>query len=281
MTPQERDIIGRFIARVGGAAAPAGIASSVPATTTPALPPIDPEADRFIADQFAAVPAARYRITQMAFVQEAALAEAQNRIKQLEYQLQQATQALQQAQQAQQSAPRGGLFGGLFGGNQQSAPRYAPPPQYAPPPAASYPPGYQQGMFGGGGSGFLGSALTTAAGVAGGVLAADAITSMFSGHGGYGGGFGGGGFGGGGFGGGGWGGPQEVVNETVVNNYGDQGGGGADPWAGAGTVDPGAGGDAWSGGGAQDDAWSGGGGSDSGGDSGGWDNSAGSDDGGF
>jgi hypothetical protein len=275
MTPQERDIIGRFIARVGGAT-PA-IGASVPATTQAALPPIDPEADRFIADQFAAVPAARYRVTQMAFVQEAALAEAQNRIKQLEYQL----------QQAQQSAPPSqsrGLFGSLFGGGQQSAPRYAPMPQYAPPPQASYPPGYQQGMFGGGGSGFLGSALTTAAGVAGGVLAADAITSMFSGHGGgY-----GGGFGGGGFGGGGWGGPGEVVNETVVNNYGPEGGGGGDPWGGSGTTDAAmGGGDAWSGGGAQDDAWSGsgsdaGGGSDFGGDSGGgWDSGGGGDDSSF
>jgi hypothetical protein len=285
MTPQERDIIGRFIARVGGAT-PA-IGSSVPATTQAPLPPIDPEADRFIADQFAAVPAARYRVTQMAFVQEAALAEAQNRIKQLEYQLQ---QAQVQAQQAPPPGQSRGLFGGLFGGGQQSAPRYAPMPQYAPPPQASYPPGYQQGMFGGGGSGFLGSALTTAAGVAGGVLAADAITSMFSGHGGgYGGGFGGGGFGGGGFGGGGWGGPGEVVNETVVNNYGPEGGGGGggDPWGGSGTTDAAmGGGDAWSdggGGGAQDDAWSGsgsdaGGGGDSGG---GWDSGGGSDDSSF
>ena len=179
------------------------------------LPAIDPDADRFIGDQFNANPAARYRITQMAFVQEAALAEAQNRIKRLEYDLQQAQQTQQQA--APQSR---GLFGGLFGGGQQQGPAYQP--QYAPPPPQpAYPPGYQPGMFRSGGSGFLGSALTTAAGVAGGVLAADALTSMFSGHGG---GWGGGGFGGGGFGGG------EVVNETVVNNYGPQdGSGGADP----------------------------------------------------
>ncbi len=63
----------------------------------------------------------------------------------------------------------------------------------------------------GGGSGFLGSALTTAAGVAGGVVAGNALMGLFSGH--------GGGFGGGGFGGGGM--PSET---TVINNYGDQGG---------------------------------------------------------
>ena len=126
------------------------------------------------------------------------------------------------------------MFGGLFGGGGQGAPRPAYQQQYAPPPQPVYQQGgYQPGMFQSGGSGFLGSALTTAAGVAGGVLAADAISSMFSPHG-YGGGFGGGGFGGG-MGGGGWGGGGEVINETTVNNYGDAGGGaggGADPWSG-------------------------------------------------
>jgi hypothetical protein len=288
MTPEERDIIGKFLARVGGAAVQPGIGGSVPATTQ-ALPPIDPEADHFIRDQFATHPEAPYRVTQMAFVQEAALAEAQNRIKRLEYDLQQAQQQAQLAAQQAQAAPQSrGFLGGLFGGASAPAqPAYAaPPPQYAPPPQASYPPGYQPGMFQrGGGSGFLGSALTTAAGVAGGVLAADAISSMFSGGHGYGGGFGGGGFGGGGFGGGGFGG-GEVVNETIVNNYGTDGAaaadpwggggapaGGADPWGGGGTSDPfagggapDAGGDSWSDGGGGGDT---GGGWDSGGDSGG------------
>jgi uncharacterized protein len=199
MTNEERDIIANFVARVGGAAAaqpsPWG-GASVPATTAPALPPIDPEADRFIAEQFNRYPDARYRITQLAFVQDHALAEAQNRIKRLEGALQQAQQ--QAAQQPQQSGS-GGFFSGLFGGGRQQA---APPPSGGPWGQGAPPPGYQQaapppqyasgpqpGMFQRSGSGFLGSALTTAAGVAGGVLAADAIRDMFSPHQALGGGF--------------------------------------------------------------------------------------------
>jgi hypothetical protein len=67
--------------------------------------------------------------------------------------------------------------------------------------------------------------------VAGGVLAADAISSMFSGHGG---GFGGGGFGGGGFGGGGFGGPEVIEN---ITNYNTPPGG--NPWGGPDPMDQG------------------------------------------
>ncbi len=88
MTNEERDLISRFVARVGGAPQ-GGSFGSVPGSATPALPPVDPEADRFISDQFAQHPEARYRVTQMAFVQEAALVEAQNRIRRLEWELQQ------------------------------------------------------------------------------------------------------------------------------------------------------------------------------------------------
>jgi uncharacterized protein len=207
MTNEERDIIAQFIARVGGAAAQTGAwgsGASVPATQ-PQLPPVDPEADRFIAEQFQAYPAARYRITQLAFVQEHALIEAQNRLRRLEWELQQTQQA---AQQQQQGGARqgGGFFSNLFGGGRSPGPR---PPgagpwgqaqgqggsPYGAPPPSQYPPGYQQGVFQrAGGSGFLGSALTTAAGVAGGVLAADAIRDMFSPRQGLGGEMGGGGF---------------------------------------------------------------------------------------
>ena len=118
MTNEERDIITQFIARVSGAQA-AGQPSfgwSVPATTTPALPPVDPEADRLIADLFGRYPEARYRITQLAFVQEHALAEAQNRIQRLEWELQQARQVAQQAQQQLGSGSGGGFFSEAIAG---------------------------------------------------------------------------------------------------------------------------------------------------------------------
>jgi hypothetical protein len=218
MTNEERDIITQFIARVGGAqAAQPSFGGSVPATTTQALPPVDPEVDRFIADLFSRYPEARYRITQLAFVQEHALAEAQNRLQRMDWEVQQARQQAQQAPQQQQpSGSGGGFFSGLFGGGarpsgpppqpQQGAPvwnqapqqgyQQAPPPGYqqAPPPQ-QYAPSYQPGMFQRSGSGFLGSALTTAAGVAGGLVAGNALMSLFSGSRGEG---GGGGFGGGG-----------------------------------------------------------------------------------
>ena len=228
MTNEERDIISRFISRVGGAQAQPSFGGSVPATTSPALPPVDPEADRLIADLFGRYPEARYRITQLAIVQEHALAEAQNRIQRMEWELQQARQQAQQSpQQQQQAGPGGGFFSGLFGGGARQAP---PPQQGAPawnqgapqqgyqqgyqqaaPPPPQYAPSYQPGMFQRQGSGFLGSALTTAAGVAGGLVAGNALMNLFSG--GHGGGFGGGGFGSG-FGG----------NTTIVEQ---------NPWGGA------------------------------------------------
>lgn len=227
MNNEERDLISKFVARVGGA--PQGGFGSVP-STRPNLPPLDPEADQFIAQQFQQYPEARYRITQMAVVQEAALVEAQNRIQQLQFQLQQAQQAVQQAQQQQKSGGSG-FLGGLFGGGQQRPQQQTPPGwggnTQAPPPPPQYqqmPYGMQPGMFQRGGSGFLGSALTTATGVAGGMLAANALTSLFSGHhdAGMGGGDAAGGWGAGA--------PQ---SETINNYYGDNASG-ADPFAGQG-----------------------------------------------
>jgi uncharacterized protein len=191
MTNEERDIISQFIARVGGAQQPnqSGARGSVPATRP--LPAVDRDADGLITQQFQQYPEARYRITQLAFVQEHALVEAQNRIHRLEWELQQAQQVLQQTQQQAQRPGGGGFFSNLFGGGQRQVPPGGPGgwgrqagPQggpYAPPPQPQYPPGYNPGMFQRQGSGFLGSALTTAAGVAGGIVAGNALMSMFSG----------------------------------------------------------------------------------------------------
>jgi hypothetical protein len=219
MTNEERDLITSFITRVSGAqAAHPAAPGSVPATLAP-LPPVDREADGLINQLMVQYPDARYRLTQTAFVQEHALAAAQNRIQRLEWEVQQARQAVAQAQQQaqqQQQQGSGGFFGGLFGGGRQSAPLpqgyppqgnpqqgagpawnqggapqqgYPQPPQYAPPPQ-QYPPNAPPGMFQRSGSGFLGSALTTAAGVAGGMVAGNALMGLFSG--GHGGGLGGG-----------------------------------------------------------------------------------------
>ncbi|QCE33602.1 DUF2076 domain-containing protein [Acetobacteraceae bacterium] len=179
MNSEEQNIIGQFVARVGGGH---GVQQ--------ALPPIDPEADRYIGQEFQRYPEARYRVTQLAVVQEAALRNAQSRIQYLENQLQQAKAALAQKQQSQ----GGGFFSNLFGGGRSNpAQGYPPPPtaqgmrpppgygqQYAPPP-----PQYGQppmSAFQSSGTGFLGSALRTATGVAGGMLAAHAIEGLFSGH---------------------------------------------------------------------------------------------------
>lgn len=227
MTDQERDLITRFIERVAG-----GQSQGQPQGQP--LPPLDPDANRLIAELFGRYPEAAYRITQMAMVEEHALVEAQNRISRLQWELQQARQA-QAAPPPPQGSPWGtaappppqqphGFLSGLFGGGGTARPA-APPPQYAPPPpqyappAPQYPQGYSPGMFQQQGPGFLGSAVRTAAGVAGGMLAADALMNLFSGS--------RGGFGGGGFGGGG---PAEVVEYVPVE---------ANPW-GAPQADPGA-----------------------------------------
>jgi uncharacterized protein len=202
MTNEERDLITQFVVRMSGVQAatqpPSAWGGSVPTTTPqqpPAqpLPPIDVQADQHIHSLFQQYPEAPYRLTQLAFVQEHALAEAQNRIQRLEWELQQAQQAAQQQAQQRPAGSSGGFFGGLFGGRAQSAPQSGPgpawnqgaaqpqPQQAAPPP--QYPPNYQPGVFqSSGGTGFFGSALRSAVGVAGGIVAADALMSLFSGN---------------------------------------------------------------------------------------------------
>jgi hypothetical protein len=205
MTNEERDLITQFIQRVGGvpARAPGSVPSTLPATQ--ALPPIDREADALIFDLMQRYPEARYRLTQMAFVQEHALAEAQNTINRLQWELDQARSQPAYAQQpampaaspwgaaAQPQQPQSrGLFGGLFGGRQSAPP--PPPPGYGQPQAYGAPrgmppqpvhaPGYQPGMFQQRqGGGFLASALTTAAGVAGGMVVGNMLMNAFSGGG--------------------------------------------------------------------------------------------------
>jgi hypothetical protein len=270
MTNEERDLIAAFIARVAGVTPPGAGAgatgsplgnpwagASVP-PTPPALPPVDPEADALIAGMFQRTPGAGYRMTQLAFVQEHALAAAQARIHALEAQL-----------QAAQAAPHGGFLSGLFGGG-----RSAPPPQQMPPqmppqiPLAQMaaPAGYgaRPGMWQQSGPGFLGSALTTAAGVAGGMVMGNALMNLLSpGH--------------GGFGASPWGNPAGDPGIAGVGGPESQTGWmGVDP-----SLDPSADPGVDPGGAVADDPSAGGwdaGGSDSGGGDGGWDQGGGSDD---
>ncbi|MCZ4059142.1 DUF2076 domain-containing protein [Pantoea sp. LMR881] len=116
-------------------------------------------------------PGAPYYMAQAILIQEAAMKKLNERISELESRMAQQ----QQPQQPQQSS--GGFLSGLFGGgSRQQTPAQQPPvwnsappqqpPQYASAPAAR-------------GTGFLGGALQTAVGVAGGVVMADMLTSMF------------------------------------------------------------------------------------------------------
>jgi hypothetical protein len=172
MTDEERRIITEYVTRVAGASRPAPASSSpwggrVPQTgpQQAPLPPVEPEADAMIAELFNRYPEARFRITQTAFVQEHALVAAQNRIQELEWELE------NQTRQAQAAQNRG--FLGLGGS------RPAPMP---PPPQPQYPPNYNpQALQGRQGSGFLGTALTTAAGVAGGLVVGNMLMNAFSG----------------------------------------------------------------------------------------------------
>ena len=124
-------------------------------------PQIDPEADQLIKSQIGQRPDALYLLTQTVIIQNLALDRARQQIQQLQ----------QQASQPQQPRP-----GTSFLGQQPpplgATPYGAPPPQYsAPAPQPSS----------GGGSSFLRSAATTAAGVAAGALAFEGIRSLFGG----------------------------------------------------------------------------------------------------
>ncbi|HEX4768003.1 MAG TPA: DUF2076 domain-containing protein [Lichenihabitans sp.] len=229
MTPEERQLISGLFDRMRPAANQQR----------------DREAESLIADQVRAQPYAPYLLSQTVIVQDQALQAANQKIQQLEAQV-------QQGQPRQEDTSFLGGLGRMFGGqpdpNQGRGPSVpttggSGPAPLPPEPGpfrgqGSGPWGGQQaggaqpggGMMGGGG-GFLKGALGAAAGVAGGVLLADGIRGLFSG-------------GNNPYGiasglGGGMGGLGNPGGETIVNNYyddnnnqgpdlgnyGDQGGG--------------------------------------------------------
>jgi hypothetical protein len=168
--------------------------------------PRDAQAEARIKEHLTRQPAAGYFMTQAILVQEAAIKSLDEQNKQLTQQVQQLQAELQQAKaQTAAPAPSGGFLSSIFGGasrDPQPAPTQsavpssggwrepgrpsfssqppqqnfgAPAPQqnFGAPPQQNYAP--QQPV----GSGFLGGALKTAAGVAGGVMLAQGISSLF------------------------------------------------------------------------------------------------------
>jgi hypothetical protein len=175
MTPEERQLIAGLFDRMRNYS----------------LSEKDGAAEALIGEQMRSVPDAAYMLVQSVLVQEQALQEAGNRIKALEDEV----RALQGGQQERAPGP-GGFLGGWFGNRAAPAPeprtasvpiigsRATPstydnrppwtPPQGGPPQATPSP--QAQAAPGGG---FLRSAMATAAGVAGGMLAAGAIRDLF------------------------------------------------------------------------------------------------------
>jgi len=124
--------------------------------------PRDPEAERLIASYVARQPASPYLLVQTVLVQEEALKQAKARIAELESR---ASQASGQGSFLG-NAPRG-PWGSPAGAPAAPAPTPAPASPWGAAPQAAA------------GGGFLRSALTTAAGVAGGALLFEGIRNMF------------------------------------------------------------------------------------------------------
>ncbi|WP_448188267.1 DUF2076 domain-containing protein [Azospirillum sp. sgz301742] len=196
MTPEERNLLDDLFQRLRQAEGQ----------------PRDPDAERFIRETIQAQPAAPYYMAQSLLVQEHALTAAQQRIADLERQLKDAQQ------QRPQTGGVGSFLGNALGLGRRDEPRPAPQPAPQPmaqpaspwgaPAPVAYPPQPQQAPGGGfrgpwgggapgnyaapggfapqgggfapqgGGGSFMGGALQTAAGVAGGMLAANAISSL-------------------------------------------------------------------------------------------------------
>jgi hypothetical protein len=190
MTPDEQTLLQRFLQDL----------------TQTRAGPKDQDADAMIGQALGSSPDAAYVLVQHAILSDQALHAAQDQIAQLQDQL----------RSANLPAPAPARF---LGGPSPWAQAAGAPPQDQYAPAPTQAPPAQGGFFGpgpfarsGGLGSFLRSAGTTAAGIAGGALLFDGISSLFGG--------GRGGFGG--FGGGFGGQPGEVVEN---NYYGDQGGG--------------------------------------------------------
>ncbi|WP_314385481.1 DUF2076 domain-containing protein [Pseudomonas brenneri] len=154
--------------------------------------PRDAQAEARIKEHITRQPAAGYFMTQAILVQEAAIKslDAQNKLQ--AQQIQQLQDELQRTRAAPPAASGGGFLSSIFGGS----PRDSQPAPSTPSsssggwrepsrPGFNSAPAPQQNVqqpqqAAPAGSSFLGGALKTAAGVAGGVMLAQGISSLFS-----------------------------------------------------------------------------------------------------
>ncbi len=180
MSPEERQLISGLFDRINAASGA----------------PRDAEAETMIAEGVKRAPHAAYVMAQAVIVQEEALKAASGRIEQLEARVRELES---------KPAPTGflgGIGGGLFGaGRTASGVPAVPASSSAPAPSTGSPwnrggaaqtqQSFQQQPMGmtpqvqpqqAAGSGFLGNALATAAGVAGGALLFHGLQSAFSNH---------------------------------------------------------------------------------------------------
>lgn len=166
MTPQEKELISSLMGRLKKVGSE----------------PKDAEAEVLIRQAMTEQPDAPYQLVQTVLIQDMALNQAQSRIADLERQLAGAKARMQ---------PASSFLGGLAAGTGAAMPPFGPWGQPVPQPAN------QPGHGPGGGyarpdyaspappathGGFLRSAATTAAGVAGGALLFEGIQSMFGHH---------------------------------------------------------------------------------------------------
>ncbi|MGF9563718.1 DUF2076 domain-containing protein [Neorhizobium sp. JUb45] len=214
MSPEERQLLTALFDRI----------------QTASSTPRDRDAETLIDEQTRRQPYATYYLAQAVIVQEKGLEAASHRIQELEARVAE----LENAASSPRQGSSGGFLGSIFGSSEQPT-QSATRPDRIPAPSSAYAgnPGYDNndyrppqptgGPWGGGqsfgaqtsapsaGGSFLRGALGTAAGVAGGMLLANSLSSVFSNH----------------VSGLGWGSPAESataassgpVEETVINNY--------------------------------------------------------------
>jgi hypothetical protein len=164
--------------------------------------PRDVQAETLIKEHLSRQPAAPYYMAQAILVQEVAIKQLETQNRQRDEQIQQLQAEIQRAKAQAPAQGSGGFLSSIFGGGsrepqqQQPASSFsrpsspqpsaggwrdsgpASPPPYNAPPQGNYAQP-QQAPAAPIGSGFLGGALKTAAGVAGGVMLAEGISSLF------------------------------------------------------------------------------------------------------